>query len=148
MDRQSWVETTCPPGWQVSRSRLGHQWSPCRAEFGSANISGFAHPHDGDGCIVWVDTEAAARRLAWERWALDVLGPVTWHADWITSPLVVMGRGGLYIAADHEEDEPRWYVEAGPTSGVRLSAASTDPVEALARLAALTLAVLGPEGAQ
>jgi hypothetical protein len=155
VSEQSWVETTCPPGWVLSPSKGREWWSPCRAEFNRKNVSGFANAWDGDGCTVWCPSEAAANRLAWERWALDVLGDrVTWTQRGDGRPRTIFAadpgpwvyvrhpfHGPIFeIYADAETDADGEYLDHGC-----MVSWTRDPVEALARLAALTLAVLGPE---
>jgi hypothetical protein len=130
----SWVETTCPPGWGVDQDCLGmwFAWSMDR-DYGGAK--------DWEGVTVFVDTEAAARRLAWERWALEVLGDrVEWVYRYPSARAAISNVAGeVYL--DEESHAPRWWVYMLEGDGVMCG----DPVEALARLAALTLAVLGPE---
>jgi hypothetical protein len=136
----SWVKTTCPPGWHAAPG-LGDRWVAYRvaALEDECDGRGFAYPRDGDGRIVWPRSKAAACRQAWERWALDVLGG---RLRWVTEEetgfqfLEVSGVGAA------------WPSDAGPAlcddaAGVLKSV--SDPVEALARLAAMTLAELGPE---
>jgi len=96
---------------------------------------------DYDGAVAWRYNSRAARRLAWERWALDVLGDrVEWAQDveegswWVQ----IDGHGHVVEMRDDGFGLYSW----GPVI------VCADPVEALARLAFLTGAVLGPEATQ
>ena len=102
-------------------------------------LEGNAATRDGD--VVWVDTKAAANRLAWERWALEVLGDRIEWVNYCPSAHVAISNVAGEVYLDEESHAPRWWGYMLEGDGVMVR----DPVEALARLAALTLAVLGPE---
>jgi len=126
----SWVKTTCPPGWCVTQVSGTAHWSVYCCE-----------PNGPDRFVGQAVTHKAARRLAWERWALDVLGD---RVEWVNHcpsarAVIVASAGEAYF--DEGADAPRWWVYMLGGDGVMVR----DHVEALARLAALTLAVLGPE---
>lgn len=125
----SWVKTTCPPGWCVTQVSGTAHWSVYCCE-----------PNGPDRFVGQAVTHKAACRMAWERWALEVLGE---RAEWANLPstrAAIVTRAGE-VCLDEESDAPRWWVYLLRGDGVMVR----DPVEALARLAALTLAVLGPE---
>jgi len=141
----SWVETTCPPGWSVGGRPRGRGLVARRMD---ANAD-YTPVRDGDGCIVWMDSEAAARRLAWERWALEVLGDrVEWEGDHDSQPALCVELASLTLLSVRV---PQWGSASYRVTSCGAEWATgevwecTDPVEALARLAALTLAVIGPE---
>lgn len=150
----SWVDETCPPGWDVAPSYDDDEhYYATRIWLRSGHDGGGTRSaKNGDGCTVWCDSEVAARRLAWERWALEVLsGRVEWYRHSRTSRLALSWEDGswLYVRRpdgcpvyeihvdDHDPDEPSAKISE-----------CTDPVEALARLAGLVLAVFGPEVGQ
>ena len=138
---RSWVETTCPPGWSV-RVEAPHMWCAYQRDW----LRGNAANRDGD--VVWCDDEASARRLAWERWALEVLGG---RIVWEYGTCCIRYVTALYD--DRRDDsDAAWVTIAPGDTGYTVTdperdpeIVCSDPVEALARLAALTLAVLGPE---
>jgi hypothetical protein len=126
----SWVEADPPPGWLVSKLERNHDrpdrpwWARCA------------------GAARYGQTREQACRLAWERWALEVLGDLLrWRkCDETGFAWVDAGSG----------DAP--FVDGSRTDGVYVvhSRHGTefveDTVEALARLAAITLGQLGPIG--
>jgi len=129
---RSWVYTTCPAGWDVCRVPGDTHWyvETCGPD---------TYVVASDGRVVWTESAADACRLAWERWALEVLGPVMWTAP----PLL------RYVIARGEQCWVRcegscWTVVYGAVVDDNDDIQCTDPVEALARLAALVLAVEGP----
>jgi len=143
MDR-SWVETTCPPGWEIDN---GFDRDGCEI---FCAYTQRVPARDGDGCTVWITDEAAVRRLAWERWSLSVLGGrCVWTRDGLHPALAVYGDDQTFMAT-RIHDRPEWdiYIISGGFLGYcqkRISRSSTNPVEALARLASLTLTTLGPK---
>ena len=113
------------------------------------------HPEAGvaetwDGDVKWCDTVEQARRLAWERWALEVLGDRVEWCDWSSD----RHADGLLASVDVSEDE--WWISVDVDiwdgrrrycvkMDGRLVYATPDPVEAIARFAALAIAYFGPE---
>jgi hypothetical protein len=127
-DKTSWVYTTLPPGWGETCER-GDVWYVRRGE----------RP-----------TRELACRRAWERWALEVLGPVTWQYGLERAPELgvprsryVTARGDRCWAHGSRRHYTTVYESVYDDEAVS-APTCTDPVEALARLAALVLAVEGP----
>lgn len=139
---RSWVETTCPPGWETDNGfdRYGREVFCAYTQRVPAR--------DGDGCTVWVADESAARRLAWERWSLGILGGrFVWARDGLHPALIVHGPDEHDLMATRIHDRPDWdiyMINIAYDEGKRIVRAGEDPVEVLARLASLTLTTLGP----
>lgn len=145
----SWVQTTCPPGWLVqweAQRAVAYRVARAYEETYGSLLSGAT---DRDGYLIRRSTVAEANRLAWERWALEVLGGRLrwdwWDADEgddLPGPLLVAGDLCLtQVAWGGSDGFAVWDASA---EGFIEQTHCADPVEALARLAALTLAVLGP----
>jgi len=133
----SWVETTCPPGWAVEYDGAWYAYQ-LHPEAGAATGHG--------GVIAWRYSQAAANRLAWERWALEMLGGrVVWGHDGDGRPMLWWDRMDVGLMTV-EWGERHGYVGHNDCNYYE-DTHCHDPVEALARFAGLVLAVAGPPGA-
>ena len=143
MAMTSWVETKVPPGWAVSRLERNHA-RPDRLWWARTV-----------GCACYSITREAACRAAWERWAIGVLGD---RLRWVNSEVKCDAPWLEVTGCNHptrgEIECSAHYLSASGIAGwditvqwepVDESDPIGDPVEALARLAAMSLSLLGPE---
>lgn len=139
----SWVETTCPPGWAV-RTEAPNMVCAYQRDWLRGNVE----TRDGD--VKWCDTVEEANRLAWERWALEVLGEMYWsrRSDFRPFGVWPKGDGGAWLAVDADDRGYGLELNLAPDCDPGPVVLVSDPVEAIARLAALKLAVYGPGVAQ
>lgn len=141
--KKSFVSRRVPPGWMVSELERNHDrpglrwWARCA------------------GKSVYREAREEACRSAWQIWAIEILGDgVRWDEEPddgmdIGTCLSVFSENSwqriclVHWLSDHEWELSHEMIGVDNCESICFSSFETDPVEALVRMAALSLSLHG-----